>query len=164
MTAAAFNSLPPTRQPSGKPASPSGGAFAGGQRSTSPTARAPMHDADAARGMVFAVIKRIEAYLDEETSALDLTPNFDLKASNDRKSQGLLDLNQALRRLRKEDVNSEVQVRLAAFRNKLALNLRKIQLHLDAVKEITAMLSDAIQSAESDGTYTRHAGPYRSAF
>jgi hypothetical protein len=164
MTAAAINSLPLPRQPSGKAPSPSGGAFAGGQRGASPSHRPSMHDADAARGMVFAVIKRIEGYLDEETNALDLTPNFDLKASNDRKSQGLLDLNQALRRLRKEDVNKDVQMRLNTFRNKLSLNLRKIQLHLDAVKEITAMLSDAIQSAESDGTYTRQAGPYRSAF
>jgi len=36
-------------------------------------------------------------------------------------------------------------------------------LHLNAVKEIAGMLSDAIQNAESDGTYSRHIGPYRTA-
>jgi hypothetical protein len=88
---------------------------------------------------------------------------FDFKTSNDRKSQGLLDLNQALRRLQKSDVNTDLQLRLAQFREKLSINLRKIRLHLDAVKEIAAMLSDAIQNAESDGTYTRNIGPYRNA-
>lgn len=122
------------------------------------------HEAGTARAVVFAVIRRIEGYLDEETTALDKSPDFDLKASNDRKSQGLVDLNQAMRHLRSSDIDEDLEQRLRAFRSKLAVNLRKIRLHLDAVKEITAMLSDAIRSADSDGTYTRHIGPYRSEF
>ncbi|WP_290984758.1 hypothetical protein [Hyphomicrobium sp.] len=127
----------------------------GAKRPPTPT-RTAVHDSEAARAVVFAVIRRIEGYLDEETLALDASPNFDLKASNDRKSQGLVDLNQAMRRLKISDVNEELERRLQSFRNKLAINLRKIRLHLDAVREITAMLSDALQSAESDGTYTRY--------
>lgn len=138
-----------------------GFASAHGRRPT--PLRAGAQDADAARAIVFSVISRIEGYLDEETEALNKSLNFDFKMSNDRKSQGLLDLNQALRHLQKSDVNSDLQLRLATFREKLAVNLRKIQLHLDAVKEIAAMLSDAIQNAESDGTYTRNIGPYRNA-
>ena len=134
----------------------------GGQRANSQP-RPAMHDSDAARAIVIGVIRRIEGYLDEETTALDATTNFDLRASNDRKSQGLVDLNQAMRRLKITDVNEELENRLKAFRAKLAINLHKIRLHLEAVKEITAMLSDAIQNAESDGTYTRHISPYRSA-
>ena len=127
------------------------------------TQRPATHDADGARAVVLSVIQRIEGYLDEETAALDKLMSFDFKASNDRKSQGLLDLNQALRRLPGSDVNADLKNRLTNFREKLALNLRKIRLHLNAVKEISAMLSEAIQSAESDGTYTRQIGPYRSA-
>ncbi|MFT3732400.1 MAG: hypothetical protein QM780_13445 [Hyphomicrobium sp.] len=133
-----------------------------GQRNA-PQHRPLVHDPAAARAVVIAVLRRIEGYLDEETAALDKSSNFDLKASNDRKSQGLVDLNQAMRRLTSEDINDDLKARLQTFRNKLAINLRKIRLHLDAVKEITAMLSEAIQSAESDGTYTRNIGPYRSA-
>jgi hypothetical protein len=136
-------------------------ASGNGRRATSP--RVNVHDSDAVRAVVYSVIARIEGYLDEETEALSKSLKFDFKMSNDRKSQGLLDLNQALRRLQKSDVNPDLQLRLAAFREKLAVNLRKIRLHLDAVKEIAAMLSDAIQSAESDGTYTRNIGPYRNA-
>ncbi len=140
-----------------------GGNAAHGGRRGAPQHRPSVHDSEAARGVVFAVLRRIEEYLDEETIALDKAPNFDLKASNDRKSQGLVDLNQAMRRLKSSDVNQDLETRLQMFRDKLGINLRKIRLHLDAVKEITAMLSEAIQSAESDGTYTRNIGPYRSA-
>lgn len=136
-------------------------AAVGGRRGP-PHPRPPVHDPDAARAIVIAVIRRIEGYLDEETAALDKSSNFDLKTSNDRKSQGLVDLNQAMRRLKRADIDEDLEKRLQAFRNKLAINLRKIRLHLDAVKEITAMLSDAIRSADSDGTYTRNIGPYRS--
>lgn len=121
--------------------------------------RSVAHDIDAARGLVIQVIRRIEGCLDDEIAALDKSPHFDLKASNDRKSQGLVDLSQAMRRLKPSDVDEELNLQLQAFRAKLAVNLRKICLHLDAVKEITAMLSLAIQNAESDGTYTRHIGP-----
>ncbi|HML27981.1 MAG TPA: hypothetical protein PKE16_03920 [Hyphomicrobium sp.] len=140
-----------------------GNASSGNRRGASHQPRPALHDAEAARAVVFTILRRIEGYLEEETLALDKAPSFDLKASNDRKSQGLVDLNQAMRRLKSDDINEDLQLRLQAFRSKLDVNLRKIRLHLDAVKEITAMLSEAIQNAESDGTYTRYIGPIRSA-
>jgi hypothetical protein len=132
-------------------------------RRTAPPSRSVAPHPDASRALVLSVIKRIEGYLEEETAALQKSLDFDFKASNDRKSQGLVDLHQALRRLPKSDVNADLKARLETFRKKLAGNLRVIRLHLDAVKEIASILSDAIQSAESDGTYTRSIGPYRSA-
>jgi len=133
-----------------------------GGRRASHLPRAVAYDADAARAIVVAVIRRIEDYLEQETMALDTAPNFDLKASNDRKSQGLVDLNEAMRRLNPADIDEDLNLRLQTFRAKLDVNLRKIRLHLEAVKEIAGMLSDAIQNAESDGTYTRNIGPSRS--
>ena len=146
----------------GRSGAPLAGLASANGRRPLPT-RAGGQDSDAARAIVISVISRIEGYLDEETEALSKSLKFDFKTSNDRKSQGLLDLNQALRRLQKGDVNADLQLRLGTFREKLAVNLRKIRLHLDAVKEIAAMLSEAIQNAESDGTYTRNIGPYRNA-
>jgi hypothetical protein len=131
---------------------------------TAPPSRQPGSDSDTARAVVISVVRRLEGYLDEETAALEKSLDFDFKTSNDRKSQGLLDFNQALRRLQPADVNADLKVRLASFRQKLATNLRTIRLHLDAVKEIASVLSEAIQNAESDGTYTRNIGPYRGAF
>jgi hypothetical protein len=134
-----------------------------GRRAAQPSRPAAAADTDSARAIAISVIRRIESYLDEETAALDKFLDFDFKASNDRKSQGLVDLNQALRRLKQNDLNPDMQARLVAFRGKLAKNLHKIRLHLDAVKEIASMLSEAIQNAESDGTYTRNIGPNRGA-
>jgi len=133
-----------------------------GRRYTSAN-RGVSQDPDAARAVVFSVITCIEGYLDDETAALNSTHAFDFKTSNDRKSQGLLDLSQALRRLQQSDINDDLKLRLVSFREKLAINLRKIRLHLDAVKEIASVLSEAIQNAESDGTYSRNIGPYRNA-
>lgn len=126
--------------------------------------RQPAINNSAARSMVLAIVQRLEAYIEEETTALAATSNFDFKTSNDRKSQGLVDLNQAMRRLTKADVDKPLQQRLAEFRAKLTINLETIKMHLNAVKEISGVLSQAIQSAESDGTYTRaNIGPYRNA-
>ena len=123
---------------------------------------APGVDPAAARAQVIAVISRIESYLDEETVALEKSADFDFKGSNDRKSQGLVDLNQAMRRLRKADVNAELAGRLSTFHTKLHKNLKTIRLHMNAVQEIAGILSDAIQRSESDGTYTRR-NPYGNA-
>jgi hypothetical protein len=147
----------------GKPVAPMPSGLPSTGRRLGPAARMTPQDPEAARAVVISVIARIEGYLDDETAALSKSLNFDFKASNDRKSQGLLDLNQAMRRLQRSEINADLQLRLAVFREKLAVNLHKIRLHLNAVKEIAAMLSDAIQSAESDGTYTRNIGPYRNA-
>jgi len=133
-----------------------------GRRLTS-GGRGTAQDPDAARAVVFSVISCIESYLDEETAALNSTLAYDFKTSNDRKSQGLLDLSQALRGLQQSDINDDLKLRLVGFREKLTINLRKIRLHLEAVKEIASVLSDAIQNAESDGTYSRNIGPYRQA-
>jgi hypothetical protein len=162
MTAIATEAKTKTPQSPPNPGAPLAGvASAYGRR---PAPRGSIADPEAARARVISVVLRIEGYLDEETTALSKSLKFDFKTSNDRKSQGLVDLNQALRRLQRADVTPDLQLRLKAFREKLAVNLRRIRLHLDAVKEIAAMLSDAIQDAESDGTYTRNnIGPYRNA-
>jgi hypothetical protein len=160
MTTAALESKSKSTQTPAMVAPLAGSVAQNVRRNLSP--RPAVHDPDATRALVTSVIERIEECLDEETAALDKFPDFDLKASNDRKSQGLVDLNQAMRRLTSTDINEDLQMRLQMFRKKLAINLRKIRLHLDAVREITAVLSDAIQNAESDGTYTRHIGPSRS--
>jgi hypothetical protein len=139
-----------------------GGVPANARHAASPS-RPSASDPDTARAVVISVVRRIESYLDEETAALEKYIDFDFKASNDRKSQGLLDFNQAIRRLQPSDVNADLKGRLAVFRQKLAANLRTIRLHLNAVKEIASIVSEAIQNAESDGTYTRNIGPYRSA-
>lgn len=123
----------------------------------------PVGDRSANYSHALTVIGRIEGYLDEETTALSSGLTLDLGSSNNRKSQGLVDLNCAVRVLSKIERGEELQTRLSALRERLDRNLRVVRLHLNAVKEISDVLSEAIQSAESDGTYRPMFRPGRRA-
>lgn len=103
-------------------------------------------------------IVRLEETLDEETAALRGRTAVDLKAFNDRKSHGLLELTRAMRVIEGAEPEPAVAARLSTLRGKLADNCAAIKLHLDAVREISTVVADAMRMAESDGTYAPLAG------
>lgn len=103
-----------------------------------------------------AIIRRIEEAVEAETAAIRTDVNFDLKASNARKSRYLYELNRATRGLNLELVGPEVRAGLSRLREKLETNEQAILAHLNAVKEVATMLQNAIQHAENDGTYSAH--------
>jgi hypothetical protein len=105
-------------------------------------------------GNIPAIIRRIEEAVDAETAAIRTDINFDLKASNTRKSRYLYELNRATRGLDMQLVGSEIRTGLARLRRKLEDNEQAILAHLNAVKEVASMLQSAIQHAENDGTYS----------
>lgn len=107
-------------------------------------------------GNIPAIIRRIEEAVDAETAAIRTDVNFDLKASNMRKSRYLYELNRATRGLDMQLVGSEIRTGLARLRKKLEDNEQAILAHLNAVKEVASMLQNAIQHAENDGTYSAH--------
>lgn len=107
-------------------------------------------------GTIPAIIRRIEEAVDVETAAIKTDVNFDLKASNARKSRYLYELNRATRGLDPTMVGFETQSSLARLREKLELNERAILAHLNAVKEVATMVQDAIQHSENDGTYSAY--------
>ena len=45
--------------------------------------------------------------------------------------------------------------RLTRLRTKLEINSAALKMHLDAVREVSAVMADAMRDAESDGTYSR---------
>ena len=75
-----------------------------------------------------------------------------LKALSDRRARSLLEISRAARGLGHED-RPRVQTRLDRLRGKLDQNRSALLLHLDAAREIAALVSRAIEEAESDGTY-----------
>ena len=124
----------------------------------------PRTHPDAARALVLSVIKRIEGYLDEETAALRQVARFrfqGLERSKEPGSRRSQPGAAAAAEIRRQCRSQDTACRRSA--KSLPSICRMIRLHLDAVKEIASILSDAIQNAESDGTYTRSIGPYRSA-
>jgi hypothetical protein len=99
------------------------------------------------------VLQRTEALITEETRVLQNRLSYDAAAFNDRKSQALLDLSLALRALGPARRDEILLRRLSALREALDANRRIVDLHLGALREITAALAEAIGRAECDGTY-----------
>lgn len=115
--------------------------------------RRPM-DAMGSHTMLDGAIQRLEEVVEQETAALRTRGVVDLNGFNDRKSQGLLELNRVLRGLDPSGTDTGLVARLAGLRAKLDVNHRALKMHLDAVREITGIMADAIRDSESDGTYS----------
>ena len=105
-------------------------------------------------GNLGALIGRIEEAVDEETSAIRTDIHFDIKASNARKSRYLYELTRALKGAGAADFPVEHRDGLMRLRDKLAINEAAIRAHLNAVNEIATLMQNAIQHAETDGTYS----------
>ncbi|HVY43464.1 MAG TPA: hypothetical protein VG966_10565 [Hyphomicrobiaceae bacterium] len=124
--------------------------------------RAGGHATDADRALALAnldrAIERLEETVEQETAALRGRLPIDLKDYNNRKSHGLLELTRAFRHVEEKGLGEPTRQRLASLRAKLDTNCAVLKLHVEAVREIAAIMADAIRGAESDGTYSASAG------
>ncbi len=101
-----------------------------------------------------SILNRIEETVDEETASIRTDMRFDLKASNARKSRYLYEFNKAVKGADASQLASEQREAITRLREKLALNEAAIRAHLNAVAEVAALIQQAIQNAETDGTYS----------
>lgn len=114
----------------------------------------PVADKGSNHVLLEKTIDRLEDLIDEETAALRSNRSPDLREFNNRKSQALLELSRVTRVVGNLTIDGELADRLAVLQQKLETNRGLIKMHLDAVREIAALVSGSIQEAESDGTYT----------
>ena len=84
----------------------------------------------------------------------------DLREFNNRKSQGLLELSRSLRYFQGAPPSNAVLARLAGLREKLDINQAVLKLHLEAVREVSTIMADAIRDAEF-GRHLFALGPRR---
>jgi len=105
-------------------------------------------------GNLDAIIGRIEQAVEEETTAIRTDVNFDINASNERKSRHLYELARAIKSIGDAGLPAEHRTGLQRLREKLTANEAAIRAHLNAVGEIATLLQCAIQNAETDGTYS----------
>jgi putative heme degradation protein len=101
-----------------------------------------------------AIIGRIEEAVETETHSIRTDVRFDIRASNARKSRYLYELNKAIAGLGGASVPQDHRGSIVRLREKLAANERAILAHLNAVGEVAALMQDAIQRSEADGTYS----------
>lgn len=107
-------------------------------------------------------VQRLEETVDQETASLRSRQPTDFNEFNTRKSQGLLELDRALKMLGNSQPNEAVKDQLRRLRQKLEINRGVLQTHLEAVREVTVLIADTLRNAESDGTYSvsfRSKGP-----
>ena len=80
--------------------------------------------------------------------------NYDLKASNARKSRYLYELSRAMKGVGAAQLIAEQRDAVVRLRDKLARNEAAIRAHLNAVNEVATLIQSAIQRSETDGTYS----------
>jgi hypothetical protein len=119
-----------------------------------PRAAPPRPAIDPAMLGLINIISTLETVVEEETAALAARTQVDLESFSNRKSQGLMELNRAARNLEAMANHQLVAARLSGLREKLAVNQRALKLHLEAVREISSIVANAIREADSDGTYS----------
>ena len=101
------------------------------------------------------VIARVESVIDQETALLRENRAVQLADFNTRKQQALLELNRVLRNVSQVDLKRLEHDNVARLVRKLEENRQFLAHHLRAMDEISALVSRALQEAESDGTYGR---------
>lgn len=107
-----------------------------------------------------AAIDRLQATLIAETNALKSGEGLDFDESTGRKNQSLLELTRMSRGLNHRELaqNPEMRLRLEGLRRHIEENRRVIELHVEASREISGIISTSITHAESDGTYSSSIG------
>ena len=100
------------------------------------------------------VLGRLEALLDLENDKIGVDTSFDLAASSTFKSRCLYEMTTLLKNTCVQDIRPEHQTLLNSVQQKLSLNKRKLETHMEAVRGIADLLKDAARSAEDDGTYS----------
>lgn len=100
------------------------------------------------------ILGRLEAVLDIENARIGKDVDFDLNRSNAVKSRCLYDMTLLLRDQNPASLGPAHSRQLEIVRGKLAANSVKVKAHMDAVREVTEILKDAVVASEADGTYS----------
>jgi hypothetical protein len=106
-----------------------------------------------APALLKSAIERLEELIDQETAALQRRTAVDLNGFNDRKSHGLVELTRAMRHFESTPPDQTLVASLTTLRTKLEDNSAALKMHLDAVREVSTVVAEAMQNADSDGTY-----------
>lgn len=103
---------------------------------------------------MLATIDRAIGIVSNETRELRDNIVVDLRPYADAKSRALLDINRVMGDLDMKDAPPSVVSELRLLRQVLDDNEQLLASHLEAVREITELLSTTMMKADSDGTYT----------
>ncbi len=98
-------------------------------------------------------IGRVDRLLSAENEALVGKGDIDLEESAYLKGRAMLDLDMAGKIVGPENLPGVIVVRLQDLKEKLAVNLKLLSTQLNAVKDVSDLLSQVMKDNDSDGTY-----------
>lgn len=106
--------------------------------------------------MLMKSLDRLEETLDMETAALMARDLSSLEEFTRRKSQCLLEISRIVRTAEIHALDQKATTRLQNLQAKIEANQDILRRHMHAVQEVAGIISNAIQNAESDSTYSAH--------
>jgi hypothetical protein len=112
---------------------------------------------------IASVLGRLENIIDHENDNIGKDQNFDFKVSNAHKSRCLYELTMLFRDSAQDTVAAGYVDKLQGLREKLAINSRRVEAHMNAVRTVADLLKNAIKEADEDGTYSQEQFLYSAA-
>ncbi|MGF0537355.1 hypothetical protein ACQQ2Q_05115 [Agrobacterium sp. ES01] len=101
------------------------------------------------------VLGRLERIVDDENQRIGRDPEFDLKVSNAHKSRCLYELTMLFRDTDPRELAKGYVEQMHHLKAKLALNSKRVEAHMNAVRAVADLLKNAVQDADADGTYSQ---------
>ena len=101
-----------------------------------------------------AVLVRLESVLMEENAALRRHDFDGIRAHTERKAQCLVELTRAVRATTPGQTRDSLSAKLQVLRSSLQVNKQLLALHLRAVADVSEVLLQTLNCADSDGTYS----------
>jgi hypothetical protein len=101
-----------------------------------------------------AILGRLETVIDNENQRIGKDPEFDFKLSNAHKSRCLYELSMLLRDVDGAKIAAAHKRQILDIKAKLAINTRRVEANLHAVRAVVDLLKTAARRAEDDGTYS----------
>jgi len=99
------------------------------------------------------ILARLNSVIDEETTALNQRRIGELSTFTVKKNQLLFELTRALKALPADEAWRSHGLQLKELRWRLDANQKLLGIHLDAAREVSQTIIEAIRLADSDGTY-----------
>jgi flagellar biosynthesis/type III secretory pathway chaperone len=109
-----------------------------------------------------SILARLNSVIAEETAMLCQRQAGELQAFTTKKNQLLFELSRALKTTPVEDIQRNYGPQLKELRWRLDANKNLLGTHLEAAREVSQTIIEAIRQADSDGTYVpsiRSGGP-----
>jgi len=106
------------------------------------------------------VLGRLEMIIDNENARIGKDPEFDLKVSNAHKSRCLYELTMLFRDTDPRELAVGYAEQMHALKKKLAINARRVEAPMNAVRAVADLLKNAVREADGDGTYSQEQFQY----